>query len=254
MAVLRVARSNREIALHGKLTTIGRDPACAIVTESPMVSGLHAIILNTKAGYSVEDLDSLNGTFVNGQRIYGRVSLTSGDRIDFVGLSLIFEGDAPQTPLPDPRLNRPTESFRLPVGGSTIRLADLMAAHPVPELASLELDGDLRLAVKPEAKLRAVLEISRSLSHSLELRVVLPLILDSLFAIFPQADCGLILLRNQNTGELTPSAVKFRQEPCTESLPISRGIIQQVLHAARAILSADAVSDARFNSRDSIRT
>lgn len=66
MACLRDTLRNYEFPLHGVLTMIGRDPACDIVTDSPTVSARHFIILNRQGAFTVEDLDSMNGTFVNG--------------------------------------------------------------------------------------------------------------------------------------------------------------------------------------------
>lgn len=253
MAVLREACGNRVFPLQSKLTIIGRDPACDIVANSPMISGRHAFLVNSGGLYSVEDLGSLNGTFVNGQRLSQRCRLSTGDRIELFGLCLTFHEDERITVAEPPPTSRPTNLTSVLPQGATIRMADLMAAPPVPVLSSLEVGGDLRLAVKPEAKLRAVLEISRCLSHSLDLKIVLPQILESLFSIFPQADCGFILLRDQNTGELVPSAVQHRREQSDEKVPVSRGIIQQALLSGCAILSVDAGSDARFEANVSIK-
>ena len=72
-----------------------------------------------------------------------------------------------------------------------------------------------RLEIKPEAKLRAVLEISRYLSTALDLKDVLPKILECLFAVFPQADRGFILLQDPNTGQfveyLLPKETNIRR-------------------------------------------
>ena len=252
MAVLKELRRNREFPLHHGLTLIGRDPGCDIVADSPLVSARHFIILHRKGSYSVEDLDSMNGTFVNDQRLTGRTRLFSGDRIGVFGLSLEFH-DETQVAEVAPERAVASRTLSGIAGIATIRRSELMAASQVPELSSLEVDGDLRLSVKPEAKLRAVLEIARNLSHSLELKVVMPQILDSLFGIFPAADCGFILLRNQRSGEMTPGAVKYRGLHASDTLPVSRGIIQQVLVSRRAILSHDAGSDSRFTSTDSVR-
>src|SRR3712207_8201940 len=58
---------------------------------------------------------------------------------------------------------------------------------------------------------RSVLEISRNLAQTLDLNEVLPKILESLFAIFPQAERGFILLRDPATGQLVPRAVRQRE-------------------------------------------
>jgi len=49
--------------------TIGRDPGCDLVLPLNIVSRLHAQIERYHSGYVLRDLDSPNGTFVNGMRI-----------------------------------------------------------------------------------------------------------------------------------------------------------------------------------------
>ncbi len=253
MAYLRDIRRNEKFPLHGTLTIVGRDVACDIVVDLPTVSSRHFIILNRKGVYSIEDLGSMNGTFVNGHCLGRRSRLLSGDRITLVGLSLVFQDAEAPVAVSTGQGEAPANPMSSTSGTRTICVSELLDAPHVPELSSLEIDGDLRLSVKPEAKLRAVLQIARSLSHSLELKVVLPQILDGLFVIFPAADCGFVLLRNQQSGELTPSAAKYRRPRDSESLPISRGIIQQVLVSGRAILSRDAAIDSHIMATDSIR-
>jgi ABC-type multidrug transport system ATPase subunit/pSer/pThr/pTyr-binding forkhead associated (FHA) protein len=61
--------------------TIGRDKGCDIVIRSLAVSRQHVRVSRTNGGYTVEDLDSTNGTFVNGQRIRGTTSLGPSDTV-----------------------------------------------------------------------------------------------------------------------------------------------------------------------------
>ena len=105
-----------------------------------------------------------------------------------------------------------------------------------PASTTVAMSGPGRLEVKPEAKLRAVLEISRHLSTALDLKDVLPKILECLFVVFPQADRGFILLQDPNTGQLAPKAVRKRREPDADTPAISRNIINQVLSTRQAVL------------------
>jgi DNA-binding response OmpR family regulator len=60
---------------------IGRDEQCDVVIPERQVSRQHARIRQERGKYVLEDLDSKNGTFVNGQQIDGPQSLQDGDEI-----------------------------------------------------------------------------------------------------------------------------------------------------------------------------
>jgi ABC-type multidrug transport system ATPase subunit/pSer/pThr/pTyr-binding forkhead associated (FHA) protein len=60
---------------------IGRAPDCDIVVNDPQVSARHCQLIRTEAGWLLRDLGSTNGTFVNGVRIHGTVTVRPGDRI-----------------------------------------------------------------------------------------------------------------------------------------------------------------------------
>lgn len=61
--------------------TLGRDPGTDIVINDPQVSRQHARITRQGGLMVIEDLGSTNGTFVNGMRLTGPHTLTSGDVI-----------------------------------------------------------------------------------------------------------------------------------------------------------------------------
>ena len=67
------------VALHGNAMVLGRDPQCDHVLDYPMVSWRHARITRDGASLFVEDLNSSNGTFVNGERIRERKAVRPGD-------------------------------------------------------------------------------------------------------------------------------------------------------------------------------
>ncbi len=57
------------INIENAETVFGRDPKATIHLDYPQVSWHHAKLINTEKGFYLEDLDSSNGTFVNGKRI-----------------------------------------------------------------------------------------------------------------------------------------------------------------------------------------
>ena len=92
----------REIEIPELGMTIGRNPDSDIVLSDPLASRQHARIAASDGRWFVADLDSLNGTFLNGERLTGEARwLGSGDGIDAAGERLRFivdlqEGQAQQ--------------------------------------------------------------------------------------------------------------------------------------------------------------
>ncbi len=67
---------------------IGRNPDCSIVINSQHVSRKHCLVFKKQNRIFVKDLDSRNGTFINGNRIKGETEITEKDII-FIGTTKI---------------------------------------------------------------------------------------------------------------------------------------------------------------------
>jgi pSer/pThr/pTyr-binding forkhead associated (FHA) protein len=81
VAVLEIcpARGRKRCLCGGVL--IGRAEACDITLDDPRVSRRHARVLSAAVGTAIEDLDSANGVYVNGERRAGITPLHPGDVI-----------------------------------------------------------------------------------------------------------------------------------------------------------------------------
>jgi pSer/pThr/pTyr-binding forkhead associated (FHA) protein len=64
----------------GSVRTIGRSTGAEFMVDAPLVSRLHCQLSSTTETLVVKDLDSTNGTYVNGQRITS-TTLQPGDRL-----------------------------------------------------------------------------------------------------------------------------------------------------------------------------
>ncbi len=73
----------------GTETIIGRSHNCGTVIDSPEISRRHCRIAYRYVQYEIEDLDSANGTFVNGQQLQ-RATLLNGDLIEIGLVQLRF--------------------------------------------------------------------------------------------------------------------------------------------------------------------
>ena len=89
-----------DLLLSGPATIVGRDPSCDLCLSLNAVSRRHARIEKTAHGYSITDLDSRNGTFVNGQRLGERSTpLRDGDEIVVAGVRTLRFVDPMATPI-----------------------------------------------------------------------------------------------------------------------------------------------------------
>jgi pSer/pThr/pTyr-binding forkhead associated (FHA) protein len=82
-------RTGETFALERPQTTIGRSPDCDIFLDDVTVSRRHAVVGRGDAGFTIEDLGSLNGTFLNRSRIE-RGELENGDEVQIGKYRLIF--------------------------------------------------------------------------------------------------------------------------------------------------------------------
>lgn len=91
VTALSGARSGQALPVVGELT-FGRHPECNVVLPENGVSRRHTRIELRGTEWFAIDLESTNGTFVNGQRIYDPQRLAAGDRIR-VGATSVFRFD-----------------------------------------------------------------------------------------------------------------------------------------------------------------
>ena len=219
---------------------IGRHPECGVQLESNAVSRRHARVFVEGGGYAIEDLGSGNGTFVNGQKIVGPTQLKPQDRIKLGPVLMRFEESGGGGPAVEQNI------------GSTM-VGVSMDDEDATIMASVDIGGGFgALGVKPEEKLKGVLEISRALAGSVDVEALLPKVLDTLFGIFNQADRGCILLKESESGELVPRAMKHRRESEDATVTLSRTIVSKVIENKAGLLSADASSDTQFSASESI--
>ena len=81
LIVRRGPQPNQVYELNKGIITLGRDITNDIVINDPEVSRHHCRLTQGGGGYTLEDLGSTNGTFVNGQRLTGARPLSNGDTI-----------------------------------------------------------------------------------------------------------------------------------------------------------------------------
>jgi hypothetical protein len=86
-----VMPSGDRIELGDDINRIGRLPDCAVIVSDGNTSRHHAQIVRSGSGFAISDLNSTNGTYVNGQRLVADHRLDDGDLITVGSVQLRFE-------------------------------------------------------------------------------------------------------------------------------------------------------------------
>lgn len=107
--------------------SVGSAPTNAVVlSDDPLVSRLHAVLELYTGGWTIRDLGSRNGTFVNGERLTGERALRPGDEVRLGETRLVYRSDTAADP--------PTEGAR-PAPEVTRREREVLVALCRPVLA-----------------------------------------------------------------------------------------------------------------------
>ena len=76
--------------LDEEVVSAGRHPDSHVFLDDVTVSRRHAEIARSGDGYVVRDVGSLNGTYLNRERIEGDVTLANGDELQVGRFKLVF--------------------------------------------------------------------------------------------------------------------------------------------------------------------
>ena len=83
-------RAGEHFSPQSDRTTIGRSPDNDVFLDDVTVSRKHAVLVQSAGEFRIEDLGSLNGTFVNRRRIDAATRLESGDEVQIGKYRLSF--------------------------------------------------------------------------------------------------------------------------------------------------------------------
>lgn len=91
LVVKKGASGKRTMRLKSEETIIGRRQDCDLRIRSSEVSRRHCLLSFQDGVLHVEDLDSVNGTFLNGVRVAGRQVVRPGDRLEIGPIQFLVE-------------------------------------------------------------------------------------------------------------------------------------------------------------------
>ena len=228
---------------------LGRDSSNAIQLHDNEVSRHHAEIHRSDDTYTISDLGSSNGTFVNGRQVVQH-ELASGDHVQLGITLMLFTGGCDQ-PDEDPTTLIDIATSQL--GGDQSRILHSITQEEGSRI--FELDAEMpqnAWLARARSNLQVMYRTALAASHTLDIDQLLDRIMELIFE-WVEADRGCIMLIDPETKSLVPKVRHTRRGARGEErITISKTILDYVMERNEGVLTSDARQDDRWHPAASI--
>ena len=229
-------------------TTIGRTEGNNIVLNHPSVSRKHARLELRGDKFWVVDLKSTNGVKVNGNLVT-EAQVKPDDKILIGSVELDVK--------PVPSVNFEAESmFDNPQGTVIRRISDFNSEFGLDvgekPVARMPTPTGLKKPeeVSRERIFQVLVQVAKAMLQSDDLNSLLNVVMDMIFKYLP-VERGLLILFDEK-GEPVPKLTKFIEGADQQDIPISRTILKMVAQQQVALMTSNALEDARLLGGKSI--
>jgi signal transduction histidine kinase len=229
---------------------LGRGVRNEIRVVDNEVSRQHATIHCANGAYVLTDCNSSNGTLVNGVQVRVR-ELRNGDQVQ-LGRSVLLFNQISETDESKYIAER-VDLVGQQGGGDRSSIVGEIGQEFGRALLDQTVAGDATASAQTLANLQALYRISdEAVSPSISLDQLLKRILDLTIEVVG-ADRGCILLDDPQTQQTVPLVLSYgRRADHSSRMPISRSIVDYVLHDGQGVRTSDARTDHRFEPGQSI--
>jgi signal transduction histidine kinase/pSer/pThr/pTyr-binding forkhead associated (FHA) protein len=235
--------------LDDAVVTIGRGATNVVQLHDTEISREHADIRRQGDVVIVRDLNSSNGTFVNGRPVKEQ-ELASGDQLQLGRTLLLFTGvtEGHVEDLAD-KVN--IVSRQSDDDGS--RIVHAMHQSEGSEILSPPTDETSEpWLARARSNLQIMYRTALAVSHTLDIDQLLARIMEMIFE-WVDADRGCIMLKDLDTGELVPKVRRHRRGIAgDERITISQTILDYVVDRNEGVLTSNARDDDRWDAAKSI--
>lgn len=230
----------------GRVFVLGRATGNDFPVQDPTISRRHAELEGTPNGIRVKDLGSSNGTFANGAKLDEKV-VTNGENVTFGKVAFtVQEVKAAPEPKATPFSPVPGGTIVRAVGGISQGGPALPTGDSPSKVGLLRVQGATS-GERQAKKLSLLLDIAQKLSGALDLDRLLTNVADMTFEVLA-VDRVSILLKDAETGELRPRVARSRLGDASHHA-VPRSIANKAVEEKVAILTDNAVADARFKGQ-----
>ena len=246
----------QKVRLAGEIL-IGREVDCAVVLQDDLVSRHHARVTLQGNVVALKDLNSTNGTTVEGARVTKETVLRPGQSfgVGRTTFNLVREDDTAEMAVKKRTPEQPLMTSFIVVEEDN---AEVFQARAPSELQAPEPAGHqtqpltLEQLATLSQRLSAMNRIGNALASILDVDTLVNEVVDQVFGLFPRADRCCILLDVK--GELRPVKVKLRgqQEAGSGDIRLSKTVLSLNRDERKAVLSFDTAQDQRLSASASI--
>jgi transcriptional regulator with GAF, ATPase, and Fis domain len=215
-------------------TSFGREASNHVRLVDPSVSRKHAVIKHSDGHFKLLDLNSFNGTSVNGVPVLER-DLQHGDHVALGDVLLLFLRHEVEEDVIPVRIDFDESELATQ---STIRLRQQDALYLRPEKVLAILPPNARIA----RDLNTLLKISTSINAIEDLAELQRCLLELVLEAIP-AERGVVLLTDGLADELQLSAIKSFTTAGVKAIVVSRTISTQVLREGVAMMFNNISAD-----------
>jgi len=209
------------VRLKGEQLSVGRDSANHLCLRDRAVSRRHFTISKTDVAFHLVDLESHNGTFVNGIPVRRKL-LSHGDTIRVGRCELVFLITEDEEQVHEPLQFRDEQSVDL------LTTTNVRAYRPAPHQGT-----DVGRMARD---LNALFKIANSINSIREMAPLQHRLLELIGEVIP-ADSGAIVMLRHADEEPTSSCVWHRRQNEKAQIQIRRELIQQVLWERTPLLT-----------------
>ena len=234
---LKDKNETRKLTLPKANTMIGRAPDSDLVMPYPQISRHHARIFRQGDQYFIEDNSSVNGTFVNDKPVKTHL-LRDGDLVRLGAVTVAFRNPA---------------SAKVHLSDEYVTDDHMTIAVPISQFSLTARKTSPIQQRDPREMVQVIFNAAKALVGSQDLDAVLSGVMELVFE-YLKADRGFLMLYNEEERQLMPYVVKQRKPGGKSEKPInfSRTIVNKVFDEGVAVVTANAMSDSRFGTQESI--
>ncbi len=220
---------------------IGRNSPDLPLTDNT-ISRRHSELTCVDNTWYISDLQSANGTYVNGVKVLEPMALKQGDQVRCGTTIIVFGGKRSAT------VTGLTSGLKIDENGNLVEAA-IVATMPSMDDSIILAGPESSAAVN---NLRLLYQLSTAISSIFDTRQLLEQVMDMIFDNLP-ADRGFILINESgDESNMAPAVVRYRSPEHSGEITVSNTIVSHVVSHKEGVMCSNAMRDPRFTMGQSV--